>query len=63
MENLPQENEKKIKMKKNRESGFISHLTELRSRIINSFIFLLIFKSIFSKRLNASLLYSFKGSF
>ena len=30
-------------MKNDKESGFISHLTELRSRIINSFIFLLIF--------------------
>ena len=34
--------EKKIKMKNNKETGFISHLAELRSRIINSFIFLLI---------------------
>ena len=29
--------------KENNESGFISHLTELRKRLINSFIFLLIF--------------------
>ena len=29
-------------MKNNKETGFISHLAELRSRIINSFIFLLI---------------------
>ena len=30
-------------MKNDKESGLISHLTELRSRIINSFIFLSIF--------------------
>ncbi len=35
---------KKSQMKNNNsESGFISHLSELRSRIINSFIFLFIF--------------------
>jgi sec-independent protein translocase protein TatC len=35
---------KKIKMtKNNQETGFISHLTELRKRLINSFIFLFIF--------------------
>ncbi len=33
-------------MKDNKESGLISHLTELRSRIINSFIFLFIFFAI-----------------
>ena len=27
----------------NNEGGFISHLTELRKRLINSFIFLIIF--------------------
>ena len=27
----------------NNESGFVSHLTELRKRLINSFIFLIIF--------------------
>ncbi len=30
-------------MKNDKESGFISHLTELRTRIINSFIFLFLF--------------------
>ncbi len=29
--------------KSDKEGGFISHLTELRSRLINSFIFLFIF--------------------
>ena len=38
------QNLKKKKMKKNeKEGGFISHLTELRSRLIHSFIFLFVF--------------------
>ena len=38
--------EKKIKIKmhnKDKENGFISHLAELRNRLIHSFVFLIIF--------------------
>ena len=35
-------------MKENKEEGFISHLTELRKRLIHSFIFLTILHLIFN---------------
>ena len=40
---MMQKLKKKIMTKSDKEGGFISHLTELRSRLIHSFIFLFIF--------------------
>ena len=40
MKNLNLKIKKRIKMSKDKEGSFISHLTELRKRLINSLIFL-----------------------
>ena len=40
---LKKQQKKKIMTKSDKEGGFVSHLTELRTRLIHSFIFLFIF--------------------